>query len=145
LSGDSSFALPPLLCTLVALVAGPLLAVLVFWVLLRRYSVRHGPLFRVEFAGAPAMSPVDHLPAPASVPPVSADVPPAVEPRPRPVVVAPPPQPTETFSFGPTCKGVFQQKLEELRNHEEGILRHLVEQNVKLREQIGELESAALS
>ena len=54
------------------LVAMLLLGMLVFWIMLRRYSARHGPLFRVEFAGAPLPAAPVSPPSPAVPEPASA-------------------------------------------------------------------------
>jgi len=141
-SGLYHIALAQLGCTLVAAIAGPLLAVLAFWVILRRHGRRHGPLLRFEFA-----NPSQHdMAVPAVNPPsltrvsVAPEVPaaPPLEPDRR--AVPEPETRAATFELGATYADGVQQKHNVLGNREEGILRHIVEQNLKLMEQIGDLE-----
>jgi hypothetical protein len=122
---------------------GPLLAVLVFWVLLRRHSARHGPMFRVEFATPPALSVAVPQQAAPALPMPAKPSPPIPDTRPGPVAMVVPSNPAEQFNVGPTYADVYKQKQDALRNQDEGMLRHLVQQNLKLREQIGELDSNA--
>jgi hypothetical protein len=131
-----SIEIVSLIGTLGAVIAGPLLGVLAFWLLLRRYTDRHGPLFRVEFAGAPLYG--------RTVP----VVPPSPAERPAPTLSDPPivfEAPAEAFDLGPTYADVIEQKHQALRRQDEGILRHFVDQNLKLMEQIGELETVGHS
>jgi len=134
-AGLYHLAMAQLACTLGALVAGPLLAVLAFWVLLRRHGRRHGPLFRFEVANPP----LHGLTPPSASPPAPMHVSAAPSAPPR------DPEPenrAEAFDLGPNVGDVSQQKHDAARRQEDGILRHLVDQNLKLMEQIGQLETA---
>jgi hypothetical protein len=111
-----------LICTLVAVIVVPFVVVLSVWVFLRRYSARHGPLFRIDFANVPVA-------APAAAPSRTQ--------------AAESPSTAEAFDLGPTYEDELRMKEEALRQQEEAIVRHLVDQNVKLREQLGELHAAS--
>jgi len=128
-------AVAQMICTLVAVVVGPLLAVLAFWVVLRRHSARHGPLFRVEFSSAPLYNVAAPSVGTSSSSSVGAGAGPATP-------AAESPRQGEAFDLGPTYSEAIQQQNEAPRLQDEGILRYLVDQNVKLMEQIGELETA---
>jgi hypothetical protein len=133
------FAVAQLIFTLVSVIAGPLLAVVAFCVLLRRHSARHGPSFHLEFPAAQHYGPAVPSVSPPSTSRADA-APPAAIPTALP---AEPESKVEAFGLQATFADVFQQKHDAPGQPEEGILRHLVAQNRKLMEQIGELETVA--
>ena len=146
-AGDGPYGLTlvPLLCVLVAVIAGPLLGVLSFWLLLRRYRQHPAGPVRVDFSAAPIYGVTVPSASTAVCQPSQPDVAPRqVEKSDVPSTAAPvaitaaPAIKAEAFDLGPMYADVAQRKQDALLRHEEGILRYLVEENVKLMEQIGQ-------
>jgi hypothetical protein len=126
-------------------VVAPLVSILCFFCLLRRHSVRFGPLFRIDYVGASSMV----------AGPFTAQVPSSGE-----AEVVPPSldrggnleelqaevseesgitfhEPTpETFELGPTFEEERQLKEDQAKLQEDAVLYHLFEENLRLREQI---------
>ncbi len=69
--------------------------------------------------------------------PGEASLPPGLEPAPEAIVWE---ETASTFDLGPTYEEELRQKEQAAREQEQAVLRQLFEQNVRLREQIGELE-----
>jgi len=126
---DSSFlttTLLQLVGSLGALLTGLLIHVVALLFLLRRYGAQLAPLFRVELVhtqttGNTAPSSV---PSPGAVPLLPEE---AEE------------QGPEQFAFGPTYEEVRRLKAETGKQQQEGLLRELFQQNVRLREQLEQL------
>ena len=129
-------AVAQLICTLVAVVVGPLLVVLTLCALLRRHSRRHGPLIRIEFANGQFPTYLAMPPAPAA--------PPRVETVPASTAIEESPSTAETFDLGPTYDDELRMKEQSLRQQEQAIVQQLFEQNVKLQEDLGQLELAGV-
>ncbi len=135
----SRIALVQLVSFFAALFIGPLVVVFGLFFLLRRYGARYGPLFRIETttthvggayvpAGpAPAAPPADFDPAALREPAVA-----AVEEE----------STAETFELGPTFEDERLQQEEAARQREQAMLQHVFEQNMQLRQEIGELQTA---
>ncbi len=152
--GDKFFGIPlvPLLSVLAALGGGLLLGALSFWLLLRRSSNRSGEPVRVDFSAAPIYA----VPVPSASTVECQPPPPDVAPRQTEKIDAPsdavpdaiaalPPTLAEVFDPGPMYAEVAKQRQETLLRHEEGILHYLVDENIKLLEQIGQLKTVAYS
>jgi len=119
-----------------AFVLGPLVSLLAVLFLLRRYTARNGPLFRIEFvnngqglalvgpgAGAAVETHRVTVPAPAAA---------AEE----------PPSTAQRFDLGPTYEEELALRQQAEQQQQEATLRHIFEENMKLREQLETLPEA---
>jgi hypothetical protein len=127
------------LIAVAAFVVGPLVAVLAVLFLLRRYTSRNGPLFRIEFvsngqgftlvgpgAGGAVESHRVVVPPPTALAPDGAE----------------PPGTAQRFDIGPTYAEELQLREQAGKQQEEATLRHIFEENLKLLHQIEEAPDA---
>lgn len=117
-----------------AFVVGPLVSVLAVLFLLRRYTGRNGPLVRVEFVNGQGLTLVSQ--AAGAVESHRVPVPAPAEPAPVPDELA---GTAQRFDIGPTFAEEHQQREQSQRQQQEATLRHIFEENLKLRGQIAEL------
>jgi hypothetical protein len=136
-------ALVQVLSILGALVLGPLVLLAALCYVLRRYTSAPGALFRVEVVNSLAPGTAMIVPAPAAgqggVPEVEAA---AALAEPAQEAGAPEASTAEQFDLGPTYEEERLLQEAAARQAEEALLRHIYEENVRLREQIEDLEGA---
>ncbi len=130
-----SVALVQVLSALGSLVVGPLVLLAALLVVLRRYKGA-GSLLRVEVvnSGTPAPTIIYGGPAP---PPAAGDD--GAEARP-PAEVGEPETTAQPFDLGLTYEEEQSQREEAERLRERAVLQHVYEDNVRLREQLGQAE-----
>jgi hypothetical protein len=145
--GPTSFlyqvAVVQLVSVIGSLVVGPVVVLLALLFLLRRFKGA-GSLLRVEVvnSGTPAPTFVYGGPAPwpAPVPAAGGD---GAEVR-LPSAAAPPEPEVETtaqpFELGPTYEEERRQREQAQQQREQAVFQHVYEDNVRLREQLGQLE-----
>ena len=117
-------------------VIGPLLSVLAVLFLLRRFTARNGPLVRVEFVSNGQELTLVRPTAPTTVESHRVVLP-------EPVPLAPDareqPSTAQRFDLGPTYEEELQIREQSGRQQDDATLRHIFEENLKLREQIDAL------
>jgi hypothetical protein len=129
--------------TLAAPLLPTLLVLMFLMVLARRLKAQQGPLIRVEHVGgqhgiaykdlaALMFGPGAREPAGAGTP-LGQDAPSTAE----------PPTTSQAFELGPTLEEERAAKEQETHNREQGMLQHLFDENMKLRNQLKDPESAA--
>jgi len=119
---------------------GPLVLVLLLFLILRRQRRRDGALFRIEVVGNPAPATAFWVAAtPTVTPPTgpasvsTAATPPAETEQ---AEAVPPAETGERFDIGPSYEDELRLREERKRQQEEAVLRQLFEENVRLREQM---------
>lgn len=116
-----------------AVLLGTLIHQIALVLILRRYGARLARVFRVELVNPAAVGVAGQVSA-AGTHTVAAG-PATVE-----VTQG---GTAETFDVGPSYVEEMREKQEALRQQEEGLLRHIFEQNMQMREQLGQLSDGA--
>jgi hypothetical protein len=117
-------ALAHLISNVVALSIGLMLLASILFVLLRRFGPFLDALRRVQFIGAPGSGQSELLPPSSEAEDTRG------------------PSRAESFDLGLTYPEEMRLREQALQQQEEAMVRHIYEQNMQLREQIGQLETA---